>query len=211
MTAAADTASDEDTGFLPGRFCWGELDQDRAAVLWAELVDWTTWLRETYEIHQKVLPCWFAHPAVREELTALMAAHKAAYSDRGEDAPYWSDMAAWHTQYLHPFISRVVSMFDDSECRAGRCGYTPPTVDTLDSIHEYIAADLDDRDAAAESDKPTGLVEVLDPKALRAAINAGDATLVDPSDPLSDVELDGRWWSFDTARNAYTPSTTPPE
>lgn len=203
------TATDGGAPFTASRFSWEHLDRDAAAALWAELLDWTTWLRRTYELHQAIPPCWFAHPEIREELTALMAAHKAAYGDH-EDTEYWSDMAGWHVYYLRPFASRVRKMADSSECRNGQCGYTPPRVETLESVHDYIGSDVEERPAPtattptwAGAERPT---DTLDPKTVRAAVAEGVADLRDPSDPFSDVEYDGRRWRFDDSHNTYVPT-----
>lgn len=207
MSAAPAPAGGGDS-FTPSRFSWEHLDREAAAALWAELIAWTTWLRRTYELHDKIPPCWFAHDAIREELTALMVAHKAAYADHGEDTDYWSDPAAWHAYYLPPFISRIRGMVDTSTCRGGHCGYVAPEVTTLESVHEYVAADVGERPAPTQSPaqaEPARPTETLDPKTVRGAVADGGADLVDPSDPFSDVEYAGRRWRFDDTHNTYVP------
>jgi hypothetical protein len=50
-------------------------------------------------------PCWFLHPVAVEELTALMVAWKAAYSQK-QTAPSDSPVN-WHDRWLWPTLHRL--------------------------------------------------------------------------------------------------------
>ncbi|QBS44912.1 hypothetical protein [Nocardia sp. CS682] len=141
--------------YYPCRYSWRHLARDEAAALWHELIDWVDWLRATYQLGSRIPGCWFQHDGVREELTALMAAHTAAYwcDTETADLPR-EDMTAWHTQWLWPTVERLTKISDFSGCQPRRCRYTPQPQPTLPSIAEYITADLDDRDNTRHASEP---------------------------------------------------------
>ncbi|MEV7929674.1 hypothetical protein [Kitasatospora sp. NPDC088779] len=78
---------------------WRSMDDEQAAALWPEFVDWVLWLSDAYELTTEQLPrqCWWQHASVVEELTALWTSHSSAY-DSEEDvgaSPYlWQDALA---------------------------------------------------------------------------------------------------------------------
>ncbi|MEV6558294.1 hypothetical protein AB0M22_21455 [Nocardia sp. NPDC051756] len=130
--------------YYPCRYSWRHLDQKDAATLWEELIDWVGWLRHTYQLGSRVPSCWFQHDGVREELTALMAAHTAAYRCEQEatELPR-EDPTAWHTQWLWPTVERLTKISDFSACQPNHCRYTRQPQPTQAGLAEYIAADLD--------------------------------------------------------------------
>lgn len=200
--------------FAPSRFAWRYLNQDAAAALWAELIDWVGWLRGVYgSLNHDIPPCWFRHPELVEELTALMSAHKAAYQVR-EEEKYWSDMTYWHRQYLRPFISQVKHMYDSSECRDGHCGYRPPRVDSLDSMSEFVGADVASRPAVSAKPPSTSAEPTMTMAQMQQAQQDTEIVPLDPADPFSDVEIDGAIWFFDNTSNVFCrrpdSSDTPP-
>ncbi len=93
----------------PCRWAWRYLDAGKAQALWVQVEEFAAWLQATYldEPHITVnLPkCWREHPSLVEELTALMLAWQAAYTD-GESEPN-ADPAYWHERYLPDFLSRL--------------------------------------------------------------------------------------------------------
>ncbi|WP_405132964.1 hypothetical protein [Nocardia sp. NBC_01388] len=128
----------------PCRYCWREIDQRDAARLWAELLDWVDWLRHRYQLGSRVPACWYRHEVVVEELTALMAAHTAAYwcgPDSIELAR--EDMTAWHTQWLWPAIERLTRISDFSACRPHHCRYQNHPQPLHAGVEEYLAAEID--------------------------------------------------------------------
>ncbi|GAA4685429.1 hypothetical protein [Gordonia humi] len=136
--------------FRPSRFCWDSLDRVAAARLWDELVRWVDWLRYRYEIIEKIPPCWYRHPRLVEELTALMTAHRAAYTQIHAEGktgrPYWPDMASWHTQYLRPFLA-IVRDFGIASCDINQCRKldAPPYRGLPPELGDWIDTDLAQR------------------------------------------------------------------
>ncbi|WP_420120547.1 hypothetical protein [Nakamurella sp.] len=57
---------------IPMVVCWDDLDPTTYVAQLTDLADWITWLRSTYRIPATVLPpCWFTHPAIREDIGHL--------------------------------------------------------------------------------------------------------------------------------------------
>ncbi|MBF6062005.1 hypothetical protein IU500_19350 [Nocardia terpenica] len=122
------------------RYDWRDLDHAETALLWDELADWVAWLRHRYQLGSRVPGCWWRHEAVVEELTALMAAHAAAYTcpAHQRELPR-EDMTAWHTQWLWPTLERLTRISDFSSCRPTECGYRRNRQPELDGLADIIA------------------------------------------------------------------------
>ncbi|RJO67950.1 hypothetical protein D5S18_34175 [Nocardia panacis] len=141
----------EETETVASRYAWRELSLSDAVALWKELAEWADWLRHRYQLGSRVPPCWWQHEVVVEELTALMAAHTAAYSVPAEQRDLArEDMAAWHTQWLWPTIERLTRISDFSACRPTGCRYQRHRQTTLDGLRDHI-----DR-IATRGDRATG-------------------------------------------------------
>lgn len=59
---------------------WRKLSDDEAQETAAELHEWVEWLTSRFRIQADLPACWFQHPDLFEELSALWAAHTAAYA-----------------------------------------------------------------------------------------------------------------------------------
>jgi hypothetical protein len=141
-----------DGGTAPSRWVWASLSADEAADLWGELVDWVEWVRERFELGQKIPACWFNHPPVVEELTALMAGWRAVYEvPRAEDGAVeawaWArqEMTAFMTHEFRPTVGRLRDVSDFEGCDQFECGHVPSVVVTLPDLGEVIARDIDAR------------------------------------------------------------------
>ena len=75
---------------------WSELDADSAAEQWAALAGWVDWFVARYQLGETLPCCWYAHPPILEELSALHTAWCGAYCDpaaRAGDGVAFHDMA----------------------------------------------------------------------------------------------------------------------
>jgi hypothetical protein len=62
---------------------WRTLPDYKAPAAWAALRAWVEWFTVRYDIPVSTVPdCWFKHPALVEELSALHAAHTASFDHR---------------------------------------------------------------------------------------------------------------------------------
>ncbi len=78
----------------------------------ANIGEWVDWLIERYELSEAVPACWAQHSPIREELSALRAAHAGAL-DELQARP--SDLLAWH-EGLQRALSRIRE-WDRDKCR----------------------------------------------------------------------------------------------
>ncbi len=89
--------------------------------------EWVDWLIERYELSEVVPACWAQHSPIREELSALRAAHAGAL-DELQARP--SDLLAWH-EGLQRGLTRIRE-WDRDKCRTrGHRGDSshPPALD----------------------------------------------------------------------------------
>ena len=196
--------------YHPGRFTWRELDQDQAAKLWAELADWVAWFRERYELASLILPCWFRHGPVVEELTAAMASHRVAYESTG--SPYSFSPATWHYQVYAPLLGRLKT-YKESSCTNTECGHRPLPIVTAPDLAEFIASDVAARpEQTATSvqvstpDSPDGDVPgSVDPARMMDLVDAGEATSEDPGDEFGPVNWRGIRWEYSDDTDMFEP------
>lgn len=108
---------DEPGAYVP--YCWKHVSASEARGLWVRLREWVDWVNGRYfaSSWESIRPCWFRHPAVVEELTALWAAWEAAYRS-ADDGDGFSDAALWWHEKLHTVVLRL---WDEqfAECKAG--------------------------------------------------------------------------------------------
>jgi hypothetical protein len=120
----------ESDGVVPERSStalhWHESLQ-RAVVRWHDeltttlhphddgLGDWIAWLVTAYRIEDRFPKRWDSIPGVRQEVAALRAAHRAAYTEDGR--PRDSSAAlTWH-EYLDRSFDRIKKWADRDETR----------------------------------------------------------------------------------------------
>ncbi|WP_068273598.1 hypothetical protein [Aldersonia kunmingensis] len=161
------------------RYAWRYLDREQARELWGELTDWVGWLRARYQLGHTIPPCWYRHAVMVEELTALMAAHHAAYttSSDGHDPPR-DTLAAWHRHWHWPLVDRFPALSNTSRCSDTGCGHTARNPVTLDGLPEFLAADLDTRPEPA----------LPQPKRYRQGSTAGRLHPVPSGPPTAHVD-----------------------
>lgn len=85
-------------------WCWRTLGPLGQETLWAELIEWVTWLRTRYPLARKIPSCWRQHPEIVEELTALWLAWQAAYTE--PDQPLTAPID-WHDRWLPGLLHRL--------------------------------------------------------------------------------------------------------
>lgn len=104
-----------------GAIRWEELTGEERATTWERLRVFVEWWTARYGISTKTLPpCWFRHSAIVEELTALMSARAASFSDedQGLGPIGWHERAALVRQ-------RIETTHYRGECGTGHIGAKP--------------------------------------------------------------------------------------
>jgi hypothetical protein len=126
---------------VPWPLRWSDLGRDDAAGTWAWVMDWVDWFVDRYQLTEEIPYCWYRHPPLVEELTALAAAWHAAYDDNGvPDGPL-----LWHER-LARARDRLRGWDDATRCRNGthtqrRIELTWPELAQQDAI-DAVNADL---------------------------------------------------------------------
>jgi hypothetical protein len=122
---------------------WAALDIDKAAEQWSLLVDWTDWLRDRYQLHERLPACWYTHGPLTEEVSALRTAWVGAFLD---PQARLDEPARWHEQ-LERTLDRIQA-WDRSGCCDGKHRPDQPLPDDTDHSHREraIHADLTARD-----------------------------------------------------------------
>jgi hypothetical protein len=113
-------------GLLPsgGAIRREELTGEERRTTWERLHVCVEWWTARYGISTKTLPpCWFRRPAIVEELTALMSARIASFSDedQGLGPIGWLERAALVRQ-------RIETAHYRGECGTGHIAATPASL-----------------------------------------------------------------------------------
>lgn len=180
------------------RFAWRSLSARQAETLWRQVADWVGWLRGRYPLARQIPPCWWRHPELVEELTALWLAWREAYVEKS--APLTAAID-WHDRWLPGFLRRIGTGGWNLACEGehkerlaslydGRC------VDDEDAFAAHVSSDVAGRRrkvAGGETAKEAQL-EQIDDATMRQALEAGMARQVG-SLPGSPVSYDGAYWS----------------
>jgi hypothetical protein len=76
---------------------WRDLPPEQARVEWETLRQWVEWVTTRFDVPVTLIPdCWWKHPALVEELSALHVAWRTAYDkqDTGLGPVMW--LERWH-------------------------------------------------------------------------------------------------------------------
>ncbi len=89
------------TAFRPVE--WGSLDREQANEEWQRLAGFVDWLVDHYGLAETIPACWYRHPPLLEELSALHAAWLGSYLDPAAPADAG---IAWHDN-LEKVLHRI--------------------------------------------------------------------------------------------------------
>lgn len=99
---------------LPRVWDWQVFSAEEAAFIWSDVSEWVLWLVQRYDLGDEIPPCWWAHPAIVEELTALWASWNFAYRDSNADP---RQPLAWHQEL--EASRRRIRAWDRQGCARG--------------------------------------------------------------------------------------------
>ena len=159
---------------------WRTLRGHAAEAQWRDLADWVGWLRGRYPLARQIPACWWRHPELVEELTALWLAWKDGYATKHA---HFSAPAEWHARWLPEFLRRVGAGGWNLACEGehkervhGLCD--DRRVDDEDDFAAHIAAPTGSTDESKEETR----MNKLDDTTMRAALASGEAR------PLGDLD-----------------------
>lgn len=128
-----------------GRYHWDNLKDHHKAALMRRLVAFVDWLDRTY-LQQvttfELKPCWWQHPDILWQLTALMVAHAAVYNAAAKPS---MDLVTFNTHALWPTLERIRENGTLRRCEKGK--HDPSTIAAL-----VIDEDLDKQIRAWEGE-----------------------------------------------------------
>lgn len=127
---------------------WSSLDREQARDEWDRLTQFVDWLVHRYGLAETVPACWYRHPPMLEELSALRTGWFGAYVDPVADADAG---LAWH-ENLEKVLLRIRE-WDRTGCAAGthRDDHPLPCTSS-DDRRAFIDEDIEARPEPAETD-----------------------------------------------------------
>lgn len=184
-------------GSGPSPFAWQRLGARAAELQWQQLTEWVGWLRGRYPVARQVPPCWWRHPELVEELTALWLAWREAYVDGVSSLTAAAD---WHDRWLPGLLRRIgaggwnVACDADHKERVARL-YDGSCVDDEDAFAEHVAADVERRRGRILDtiEGKEGVMEQVDTTQMADALRSGEARQIG-SLPGSPVSYRGQYW-----------------
>lgn len=125
---------------------WKHVAGQERLELWQHLVDFVDWLNRRYLSYNKkeqIVPCWYRHPEVVEELTGLWAAWWEATHDA--ETPN-SLLARFHRDLLRPGLAEIKTRTDS--CREARRhqSFGGMVRDNDPEMHDFIAEEVTTHD-----------------------------------------------------------------
>jgi hypothetical protein len=177
-------------GGSQGPVVWHQLSEYESQRIWRSLAEWVGWLRSRYPLAHQVPLCWWRHPELVEELTALWLAWREAYVEKGAALSAGAD---WHSRWLPDLLRRIGVGGWNLACE----GEHRPLVDSL-----YDPREVDDQGGFAEftsvanrqtaAPTPQG-VRSVDNDTMQRAVIAGEARQLGDL-PGAPIAYDGGFW-----------------
>lgn len=106
-----------------GPWLWDALEPGAQRALWVELDTFVAWLQNRILCHHAdrtrwITPCWYLHPDVVEQLTALMIAHKASYHPKAKTPSH--TLVDWFQKCLWPTMDSIRDRLTLKPCQTQR-------------------------------------------------------------------------------------------
>jgi hypothetical protein len=185
-----DEVSSTDAESAP--WTWRSLTGAAAARQWHELAEWVGWVRGRYPLARQIPPCWWRHPELVEELTALWLAWKDAYATKHA---HLAAPADWHARWLPDLLGRIGAGGWNIGCEGVHKDLVPGLYDARRVDDEQAFRDhLNALTRHVDDDQRSSRVD-LDDDTITSALGTGEARrLGDSAD--SPVTYDGHYWAL---------------
>jgi hypothetical protein len=177
---------------------WQLLDGSGAEAVWRRLADWVGWLRGRYPLARQIPACWWRHPELVEELTALWLAWREAYTERSVPATASMD---WHDRWLPGLLRRIGAGGWNLACEGGHKDrlaslYDERSVDDETAFAAHVSLDVQRRQPA-EPLIEEDLVDRISDTDMQQLLQEGTAEPVRSLGQL--VSHAGSYWARDGA------------
>lgn len=115
---------------------WDDLTGADRANMWQRLAKFTDWLIVRYAIPASMIPdCWYRHPGVVEELTALMLAHEVSFDDLDSGL----GPIGWHERFALMKL-RLQDLYR-GECQTGHIDTRTRATTQTDAFAVFVTED----------------------------------------------------------------------
>jgi hypothetical protein len=142
---------------------WARLDHQQARDAWAQLTSFVDMVFDRYGLYEAIPGCWYQHPAMVEELSALNIAWLGSYRDPQAPPDAGVD---WHDALERVLIR--VREWDRNGCTGGthRADVAMDCADCAEQIEVFIQRDLagrqtEDRSAVNAAEVATPSLTVV--------------------------------------------------
>lgn len=131
---------------------WADLGTDETIAELRKLGDWVTWWVRRYGISATQMPpCWYLHPRMLEELSALHTAHTLWF----HSASPANEPLTWHRE-MEWSLLRLKTQTSDTGCTAqrpqpSRTESWPDTSTSQDAFAEFIETEAQTKEAQADA------------------------------------------------------------
>ncbi|MGP5220412.1 hypothetical protein [Arthrobacter rhombi] len=167
-----------------GPWLWDGLEPDAKRDLWIELDAFVVWLQNRILCHHAdrtrwITPCWYLHPDVVEQLTALMVAHKASYHPKAKTPSHM--LVDWFQRCLWPTMDSLKDRLTLKPCQTQRehveaymkgTNLAGGSEDFLAFVEETVPGSVEEEPEAPAADRETG--EVIEPPNDEAPADHGE-------------------------------------
>lgn len=128
----------------PVDWSWHHITGVRRRELWEDLVDFVAWINNRYFIHHRgnqIVPCWYRHPVVVEELTGLWASWwDATHNAKKPNAK----LVEFHRRYFWPTMEQIWKELKSCDGPKGHMVYGGVVRDDDPGMMDFIGQEVEE-------------------------------------------------------------------
>ncbi|MBO8189895.1 hypothetical protein [Streptomyces spirodelae] len=118
----------------PQRWVWSAMEPDERESRLAELTLWVDWLIETYDVRNQIARCWYRHPRIIEQLTALYLGWVRTYA--GDPSKLTLRAEIDWVKELYAFLPRL----GNASCQSSHQDPPAPPLTDGEAYSEWVDA-----------------------------------------------------------------------
>lgn len=128
----------------PVDWSWAHITGVQRRELWEDLIDFVAWVNARYFIHHKgsqIVPCWYQHPVVVEELTGLWAAWWDATHNAKKPN---TKMVEFHRRYFWPTMEQIWKELKSCDGPKGHMVYGGTVREDDPAMMDFIGQEVEE-------------------------------------------------------------------